>query len=146
MGEAERTSTSAKVLVSLNEPEMGELLKLMLSRLGATVRIEPLAYKIGLARINSIVAIAEEEPPDLVILDSEFLSDEQFCRLRASPTLREAPILFIDAKPHYLVDKQAKRLGANGYVLTPFGPEEFIAAYEAVLRGETYYPALPDEA
>jgi len=145
VGEPERTGTSAKVLVSPKEPEMGDLLKLILSRFGVTVRVEPLGYESGLARIESIVATGEEELPDLIVLDSEFLSDEQFYRLRASPMLRETPILFMDCKPHKLVDKQAKRLGVSGYILEPFDPQEVLTAVQAVLRGETYYPPLPQE-
>jgi DNA-binding response OmpR family regulator len=144
VGEPERTAISAKVLVSSKEPEIGDLLKLILSRFGVTVRVEPLGYESGLARIESIVATGEKELPDLIVLDSEHLSDEQFYRVRASPMLRETPILFIDCKPHNLVDKQAKRLGVNGYVMMPFGPQEILTAVQAVLRGETYYPPLPE--
>jgi uncharacterized protein YbaR (Trm112 family)/CheY-like chemotaxis protein len=123
---------------------MGDLLKLILGRFGMTVCVEPLGYESGLARIESIVATGEEELPDLIVLDSEFLSDEQFYRLKASPMSREIPILFMDCKPHKLVDKQAKRLGVDGYILEPFTPQQILTAVQAVLRGETYYPPLPE--
>ena len=131
-----------KVLAILKEPEMGELLRLILSRQGATVRTEPL--DIGLACIESAVMSAQKDPPDLVVLDSELLSDEQYYQLKTSQVLQDVPILFMDAKPHNLVDKQVRRLGVNGYVLTPFDPQEFLAAFRAVLRGENYYPPLPE--
>lgn len=145
MGESKRINISAKVLAAPKESEMGDLLKLILSRSGVTLRTELLGYGAELARIEPIVAAAEEEPPDLILLDSEFLSDEQFYRLRASPVLGETPILFLAHKPHDLVDKQAKRLGASGYVLVPFDPQELLTALQTVLRGETHYPPLPQK-
>jgi DNA-binding response OmpR family regulator len=145
LGESKRVNISAKVLAAPKESEMGDLLKLLLSRSGVTLRVELLGYGTELARIDPIVAAAEEEPPDLILLDSEFLSDEQFYRLRASPVLEETPILFLAYRPHDFVDKQAKRLGAKGYVRVPFAPQELLTALQAVLRGETHYPPLPQK-
>jgi DNA-binding NarL/FixJ family response regulator len=51
----------------------------------------------------------------------------------------------MDCKPHDMVDKQAKRLGASGYVLVPFDPQELLTALQAVLCGETHYPPLPQK-
>jgi DNA-binding response OmpR family regulator len=141
--ESQGNTALIKVLVILKEPEMGDLIRLILGRRGAAVHTE--LFELGLDCIESAVAVAEKDPPDLVLLDSEFLSDEQYYRLRASQALQQAPILFVDAKPHKMVDEQAKRLGARGYVLMPFSPQELLTAYEAVLHGETYYPIVPGE-
>ena len=141
---SKRNDVMASVLLIHKAPdEFGDLVRLILGRCGAAVRTEP--FDLGLDGIEPAAKAAELDPPDLLILDSELLSDEQYHRLKEIPALKETPVLFIDAKPHDMVDSQVKRLGVNGYILTPFGPQELTAAYEAVLRGETYYPPLPDK-
>jgi len=32
-----------------------------------------------------------------------------------------------------------------GFVRQPYGPQELLAARDAALRGDTYYPPLPEE-
>ena len=91
------------------------------------------------------VVTAQQVIPHLIIINSEFLSDEDYFHYKTSPALQDVLILFIDAKPREMVGRQAKRLGANGYVVAPFTVPNIIAAYETVMRGERYYPSLSDK-
>ena len=77
---------------------------------------------------------------DLVILTSEMLDNKDYGRLRATPALSRVPILFLDASLETVVRARAKALGAEGVVHVPFGPQELLAARDAALRGETFYP------
>jgi DNA-binding NarL/FixJ family response regulator len=43
------------------------------------------------------------------------------------------------------VYSEAQRVGAAGYLYQPYGPQEVIAARDALLRGDVYYPPLSEE-
>jgi DNA-binding response OmpR family regulator len=127
-----------KVLVIDKELAMGDLIELVLRHRSDQVRTTLDEHK-GLA-------LAEQDPPDLVLLDSEMLEDEVYQQFKKLPALQNVPILFLDAKAPYLVYPQAQRLGAAGYLCKPFEIQDLLAARDAVLRGETYYPPLPEKA
>jgi two-component system, OmpR family, phosphate regulon response regulator PhoB len=131
-------SKGCKVLVIDKDSNVGDLLELILHHRGDQVRTTFDEHK-GLA-------LAEQDPPDLILLDSEMLEDEVYQQFKRLPALQNVPILFLDAKAPYLVCPQAQRLGAAGYLCKPFKVEDLLAARDAVLRGETYYPPLPEEA
>ncbi len=116
---------------------MGNLLELILGRRGDQVRIA-LDEHIGLV-------LAEQDPPDLILLDSEFLHDEVYQQFKRLPALQNVPILLINPRPPYAVCQQAQRLGAAGYLCKPFEVKDLLAARDAVLRGDTYYPPMPEE-
>jgi len=131
------TPKGCKVLVIDNEPVLGELLQFILRHRGDQVRT-------SLDEHQGLV-LAEQEPPDLILLDSEFLDDEVYQQFKRLPALQNVPILFLDAKAPYMVYRQAQRLGAAGYLCKPFEIADLLAARDAVLRGETYYPPLPEK-
>ena len=70
---------------------------------------------------------------------------EVYLRLREVPVLRNVPVLFQAAIASERVYPEAQRIGAAGYVREPYGPQELLAARDAALRGDTYYPPLPEE-
>jgi CheY-like chemotaxis protein len=87
--------------------------------------------------------VAEQDPPDLIILDIMMPDIDGFevCRrIKGMPTLWNVPVLFQTARALADVIPEAKRLGAAGCITEPYGPHELLAARDAVLRGETYYP------
>ena len=131
------TPKGCKVLVIDDEPGLGDLIELIFHRRGDQVRTTLDEHK-GLV-------LAEQDPPDLILLDSEFLKDEVYQQFKRLPALQNVPILFLDAKSPHMVYRQAQRLGAAGYLCKPFGPQDLLAARDAVLRGETYYPPLPEQ-
>jgi DNA-binding response OmpR family regulator len=127
--------SSIRVLVVHDDDTLGELFRLILSKQGAIVHTAPM--RLG-------VATAQQVLPHLIIINSEFLSDEDYYHYKTTPALQDVLILFIDAKPHEMVDRQARQLGGNGYLIEPFTAPDIIAAYQTVMRGERYYPSLPD--
>lgn len=127
-----------KVLLVDDEPELLELIQFILRhRRNDSVRYVNSGQR-GLM-------VAEQDPPDLVILDVMMPDIDGFevCRrIKGMPTLWNVPVLFQTARPPAEVIPEARRLGAAGCINEPYGPHELLAARDAVLRGETYYPAF----
>jgi CheY-like chemotaxis protein len=91
--------------------------------------------------------IAKHDPPDLIIVRimmAEMTGYEVCERLKSLPELQYVPVLLQGARASAQVYPTAKQIGAAGYIYEPFHPREFAVAYEAVLRGEEYYPPLPE--
>lgn len=128
-----------RILVIDYDPEIGELVRLILGKCKYAIEFA----KGGLQGI----AIAEQDPPDLIILAimmPEIDGWETYNRLRTIPTLRKTPVLFMAAASPEWVYPEAQRIGIAGYAYMGSGPQALLAACEAILRGETYYPILPD--
>ncbi len=92
------------------------------------------------------LAIAEREHPQLIILDLMMpdLHGYEVCRrLKAARALKEIPILLLTVVPAHIVYPEARQLGVAGYICKPFELDELLAARDALLRGEAYYPPLP---
>ena len=131
---------SHKVLVIDDDVLCGDLITLILSRVGDDVQTTTSARQ-GLA-------IAEQYQPDLVILDLSLPDTFDFqdyeygiChRFKTIPSRQNTPVLLMEATSPELVYPNAKRFGASGYLVKPFGLLELLAAREALLRGEMYYP------
>ena len=70
---------------------------------------------------------------------------EVYRRLRMVSALQNVPVLFQSPRSPETVYPEAQRLGAVGFVRQPYGPQELLAARDAALRGDTYYPPLPEE-
>ncbi len=91
------------------------------------------------------LALAEEGTPDLIFLDL-VLPDMDgwavYARLKAMPDLWSIPIVLTESSP-MLDYAHAKAVGATGYLAKPWSPRELLAARDAALSGETYYPPLP---
>jgi CheY-like chemotaxis protein len=125
-----------KVLLVDDEPELLELIQFILRHR----RDDSVRY------VNSGqrgLMVAEQDPPDLIILDIMMPDIDGFevCRqLKGMPALWNVPVLFQTARTAADVIPEAKRLGAAGCINEPYGPQELLAARDAVLRGETYYP------
>jgi len=125
-----------KVLLIDDEPELLELIQFILRHR----RDDSVRY------VNSGqrgLMVAEQDPPDLVILDIMMpdIDGYEVCRrIKGMPALWNVPVLFQTARAPADVIPEAKRLGAAGCITEPYGPQELLAARDAVLRGETYYP------
>jgi len=128
-----------RVLVIDDDNGMLELIKLILARRDYAV----ILANGGLQGL----ALAEQDPPDLIVtavMMPNLDGYQVYRRVRETPALQDIPVLMIDARPATNVCPIAKRLGAAGFLSEPFSPQELLAACEAALRGETYYP-LPIE-
>lgn len=90
--------------------------------------------------------LAEETPPDIVILDwmVESLSGIEVCRrLRRMPTTANVPIIMLTARGEEEDRVRGLETGADDYVTKPFSPRELVARVGAVLR--RVRPALAGE-
>jgi len=109
---------------------MNELIRLILERQRDHVRCTSDGH-IGLSA-------AEQDRPDLIIIylwTTGLDAFEFYRQVQASPTLQGyggmAPE---EAYP------MIQPIGAQGYLCAPFTREELVAARDALLRGETYFP------
>ena len=92
------------------------------------------------------LTLVQASPPDLIIyyLWTFDLSGYEFCtRLNAVSALGKLTLLQGSVSPQ-LVYPEAKRAGAAGYLRQPFEPADLTAARDAVLRGRTFFPTLPE--
>jgi two-component system phosphate regulon response regulator PhoB len=90
--------------------------------------------------------LAQEEPPDIVILDwmIEGISGLEVCRrLRRGAGTRNVPIIMLTARGEEADRIRGLETGADDYVTKPFSPGELLARVAAVLR--RVRPALAGE-
>src|SRR3954468_21277374 len=90
--------------------------------------------------------LAEEETPDIVILDwmIEGISGLEVCRrLRRKPDTANVPIIMLTARGEEADRIRGLETGADDYVTKPFSPNELMARVAAVLR--RVRPALAGE-
>jgi two-component system phosphate regulon response regulator PhoB len=90
--------------------------------------------------------LAQENPPDLVILDwmIEGVSGIEVCRrLRRFPSTANVPIIMLTARGEEADRVRGLETGADDYITKPFSPRELIARVGAVLR--RVRPALAGE-
>ena len=90
--------------------------------------------------------IAQESPPDLVLLDwmIQGLSGLEVCRrLRRMPATQNVPIIMLTARGEEEDRVRGLETGADDYVTKPFSPRELVARVGAVLR--RVRPALAGE-
>jgi DNA-binding response OmpR family regulator len=125
-----------RVLVIDDKPGIGDLIQTILGR----GRNDEVRYANGGRRG---LTAAKQDPPDLIILNTT-LPDSSGLRvyrqLRAMPILEQTPVLFQTAWDPARSHPEAQRLGAAGCLTLPIGPHELLAARDAALEGETYYP------
>ena len=95
---------------------------------------------------DEALLLAEERPPDLVILDwmIEGVSGIEVCRrLRRRATSAHVPIIMLTARGEETDRIRGLETGADDYVTKPFSPRELMARVGAVLR--RIRPALVGE-
>ena len=99
------------------------------------ILLESRGYHVDVAG-NGAAALrmAEEQPPDLVVLDLGLpdLDGTDVCRrLRRTSGM---PIIVLSARADEAEKVKALELGADDYVTKPFGPEELVARIRVALR------------
>jgi two-component system, OmpR family, phosphate regulon response regulator PhoB len=128
----------AKMLLVEDDAALAELLVWHFSREGFEIRHTPDG--------EEALLIAQESPPDLVLLDwmIEGLSGIEVCRrLRRMPPTQNVPIIMLTARGEEEDRVRGLETGADDYVTKPFSPRELVARVGAVLR--RVRPALAGE-
>lgn len=120
------TRTLATILVVDDEPPIRRLLKTSLGAQGYDV--------IEAGTGTAALAAVERDKPDLMILDlglPDLDGAEVIRRLRPQSPL---PIIVLSSRDDERGKVEALDLGANDYVVKPFGMEELVARIRAALR------------
>lgn len=117
------------VLIVEDEPPQAELLRYNLERDG---------FRTAIAGDGEeALLLAEEEAPDLVILDwmLPLLSGIEVCRrLRRRNSSAKMPIIMLTARGVESDRIRGLDSGADDYLVKPFSPNELLARVRAVLR------------
>ena len=88
-------------------------------------------YKVKVANSGkSALAIAQAEPPDLILLDvvmPEMDGYETCSRLKADPVLKQIPVMFLTALGEIEDEEKGFALGAVDYIIKPLTPSLLLA-------------------
>jgi two-component system, sensor histidine kinase and response regulator len=136
---SEQQDALINVLVVDDTPNNLVLLMSLLEKRGYTVR----------PAVNGMLALtsARSTPPDLILLDIMMpeMDGYEVCRqLKADPTTRNVPVIFLSALDETLDKVKAFEVGGVDYITKPFHTEEVIARVETQL--ELYRQRLEIEA
>jgi two-component system phosphate regulon response regulator PhoB len=129
---------TATILLVEDEPAQAELLRYNLEKAGFECLVGPNG--------EEALLLAEEENPDLMILDWMLpdISGIEVCRrLRADGATKGIPVIMLTARGEETDRVRGLESGADDYVVKPYSPNEIIARVKAVLRRAR--PALDSE-
>mgnify|MGYP000476039741 CR=1 FL=1 len=119
-----------KILCIEDEPEMIELVRLILERKGFDFRGAE-GGKRGLEMIR-------QEKPDLVLLDLMMPGVdgwEVYRQLKADPELRKIPVIVVTAKAQSIDKVLGLHIArVDAYVTKPFGSQELLDTIRRVLK------------
>lgn len=123
------TNQSIRVVCVEDEPEMIDLIRLILGRKG----YEVIGAHGGLAAMS---VIAENEP-DLILLDlmmPDMDGWEVYQQLKAHETLSQTPVIVVTAKAQSIDKVLGLHIAkVDDYISKPFSPQELINSVEQVL-------------
>ena len=118
-----------RVVCIEDEPEMIELVKLILSRQNIEV-VGAVGGQEGLDKIEDI-------RPDLVLLDlmmPEMDGWEVYQKMKASDTMRDIPVIVVTAKAQSIDRVLGLHIArVDDYITKPFGPQELLESVQKVI-------------
>jgi two-component system response regulator VicR len=121
-----------KVLCIEDEPEMIDLIKLILERKGFEV--------VGAVGGAEGLEVIRREKPDLILLDlmmPEVDGWEVFRQIRADEQLKPIPVIVVTAKAQSIDKVLGLHIAkVDDYVTKPFGPQELLNSVNKVLARE----------
>jgi DNA-binding response OmpR family regulator len=121
-----------KVLCIEDEPEMIDLIKLILERKGFEV--------VGAVGGAEGLEVIRREKPDLILLDlmmPEVDGWEVFRQIRADEQLKPIPVIVVTAKAQSIDKVLGLHIAkVDDYVTKPFGPQELLNSVNKVLAKE----------
>jgi two-component system response regulator VicR len=122
-----------RVICIEDEPEMIDLVKLILSRRGFQV-IGAMGGREGLEAI-------QREKPDLVLLDlmmPDMDGWEVYQKMKADDASRSIPVIVVTAKAQSIDKVLGLHIAkVDDYITKPFGPQELLESVEKVLARQT---------
>ena len=120
------TEPTARILVVDDEPQIRKFLRLGLEGHGYAV------LEAATAEAAQRVAVAEQ--PELIVLDLGLPDREGFGVLSALREWSRVPVLVLSVRNREAEKVRAFDLGADDYVVKPFGMAELLARIKAALR------------
>lgn len=122
-----------KVVCIEDEPEMIDLIKLILERKGFEV--------LGAVGGQEGLEVIRREMPDLILLDlmmPEIDGWEVFRQMRADEQLKDIPVIVVTAKAQSIDKVLGLHIAkVDDYVTKPFGPQELLRSVNKVLAMKT---------
>jgi two-component system, OmpR family, KDP operon response regulator KdpE len=126
---------AATILVVDDEPQIRKLLRLALETHGYAV--------VEAATAEAALRAAVMRRPDLVVLDLGLPDREGFDVLAALREWSQLPVLVLSVRAREAEKVRAFELGADDYVVKPFGMAELLARIGAALRRRPADQAAP---
>jgi DNA-binding response OmpR family regulator len=122
-------NNSKRVVCIEDEPEMIDLVRLILGRKGFNV----IGANGGVEGLETV----RQEEPDLVLLDlmmPDMDGWEVYQQMKADPALREIPVVVVTAKAQSIDKVLGLHIAkVDDYITKPFGPQELLESVEKIL-------------
>ena len=122
-------TTVKKILCIEDEPEMIDLIRLILGRRGFDVH--------GAAGGGEGARLVRELPPDLVLLDlmmPDMDGWEVYQQMKADLTTRNIPVIVVTAKAQNIDKVLGLHIAkVDDYIAKPFSPQELMESVEKIL-------------
>ena len=118
----------AKILIAEDERDIRDLIVFTLTY----GKHEVVAVSNG----EEVLECTRREQPDLILLDVRMprMTGYEACRrLKADPTLRHIPVIFLSAKGQEADKEKALTLGADEFMTKPFSPVGVVARVKQLL-------------
>jgi CheY-like chemotaxis protein len=118
----------ARILIAEDEPDIRDLVAFTLRFAGHEVT----ATSNG----EEAVQMASQVIPDLILMDVRMprMTGYDACRLmKASPTLKDIPVVFLSAKGQDSEIATGLAVGAEEYLLKPFAPDQLTSRVKTIL-------------
>lgn len=118
----------AKILIAEDERDIRDLIAFTLRFAGYEV--------FTAANGEEAVEAAPRVNPDLILMDVRMprMTGYEACRvLKASPDLKDIPVVFLSAKGQESEIQQGLDVGAEDYLLKPFAPDQLTTRVKSIL-------------
>lgn len=118
----------AKILIAEDERDIRDLIAFTLRFAGYEV--------FTAANGEEAVEAAPQVNPDLILMDVRMprMTGYEACRvLKASPDLKDIPVVFLSAKGQESEIQQGLDVGAEDYLLKPFAPDQLTTRVKSIL-------------
>ena len=118
--------TSPRILVVDDDPDLRELLCTYLGANGFAVQTAGCGVAMRAAMVSAT--------PDAIVLDLMLPGEDGLSLTRALRTHTAVPILMLSARGEEMDCVIGPEVGADDYLVKPFGPRELLARLRALLR------------
>ena len=118
----------AKILIAEDERDIRDLVAFTLRFAGHEV--------FAASNGEEAVEMASKVNPDLILMDVRMprMTGYEACKfLKASPDLKDIPVVFLSAKGQESEIQQGLEAGAEAYLLKPFAPDQLTTRVKEIL-------------